>query len=193
MKRISMLLMAMVFVGSCAFAQTHEVKLPAKPSIVDLFLAAVAYDKCDDADYLQFAVEAVKGKPESFVKTIVDRPNGYLKVEIGSNEDGKVVESCYWKMNNGHQLLALRHVASCDEEDSLHFFEFDKEASTVKELPLPFNLGLGQGAKFDGMMYELPRTGKTIKGKTYSVTTSDGDPFHWDITWNGSKFVVKQH
>ena len=188
MKRFSMLLVALAFVSASAFAQTYKTKLSAAPTIVDLFLEAAKHDECG-ADYMEFILEAVKGKKLSYTKCVIDKKNGYLKVEKGSEEDGKEVQSCFWKMNNGKLLLAIAHVAQ-QEEYALHFFEYDKATRTLKAITRPFDFGLGD--KESDMRYELPRYGKSIKAETYDFSTSKGEPYRWTITWNGSSFVVKR-
>ncbi len=190
MKKLSLTIIALVLVCIGSFAQTYKVNLPAKPTIVDLFLAAAKYDKCDTELVKRYAANAVKNKNERGVtKRIIDIKNGYIRIDIGSNEDYRNVESCYWKMNNGNLLLAISHIENEENGTSLHFYEYNTANHTLKAIEKPFSLGLGNKAA--EVTYELPRYGKSIKAETYDLTTNNGEPYRWDITWNGNKFIVK--
>ena len=189
MKKLSLIIIALVFVCTGSLAQTYKVNLPATPTIVDLFLAAAKYDKCETELVRRYAANAVKAKKlERYTKRTIDTKNGYLKVTIGANEDYHCVESCYWKMNNGNLLLAICHL-EYQERGTLHFYEYNKANKTLKVVQKPFDLGLGNKAA--EVSYELPRYGKTIKAETYDLPSNSGEPYRWNITWNGSKFVVK--
>ncbi|MCQ2254662.1 MAG: hypothetical protein MJZ29_04130 [Bacteroidaceae bacterium] len=189
MKKLSLIIIALVFVCTGSSAQTYKVTLPATPTIVDLFLAAAKYDKCETELVRKYAANSVKAqKLDRNTKRIIDKKNGYLEVTIGSNEDYHAVESCYWKMNNGNLLIAITH-QEYQETTTLHFYEYNKASKTLKVVEKPFSLGLG--GKAAEVHYELPRYGKTIVAETYDLMTDNGNPYRWKITWNGSKFDVK--
>lgn len=190
MKKLSLIIIALVFVCAGSFAQTYKVSLPANPTIVDLFLAAAKYDKCETEFIREYAANAVKAKKlDRHTKRTIDTKNGYLEVTIGSNEDTHHAESCYWKMNNGNLLIAITH-QEYQETTTLHFYEYNKANKTLKVIAQkPFDLGLGNKAA--EVHYDLPRFGKTIKAETYDLPSNSGEPYRWNITWNGSKFVVK--
>ncbi len=189
MKKLSLIIVALVFVCTGSFAQTYKVNLPANPTITDLFLAAAKYDKCETELVRKYAANAVKAqKLDRNTKRTIDTKNGYLLVTIGSNEDYHAVESCYWKKNNGNLLIAYTH-QEYQETTTLHFFEYNKATKTLKAIEKPFSLNLGNKAA--EVSYDLPRTGKTIVAETYDLMTDSGNPYRWKITWNGSKFEVK--
>lgn len=189
MKKLSLIIIVLVFVCKGSFAQTYKVNIPANPTIVDLFLAAAKYDKCETELVKKYAANAVKAqKLDRYTKRTIDTKNGYLEVTIGANEDYHCVQSCYWKMNNGNLLIAITH-QEYQETTTLHFYEYSKANHTLKVIGKPFDLGLGNKAA--EVSYELPRYGKTIWAETYDLMTDTGKPYRWKITWNGSKFVVK--
>lgn len=189
MKKISLIIIALVCISATSFAQTYKTNLSANPSITDLFLTAAKYDNCE-TEVVKYAAEAVKiNKGRYITKRVVDKANGYIMVQMGNNEESRFVESCYWKMNNGKLLLAIGHLECQEMETTLHFYEFDKSTRTLKVVEKPFSLDLGNKAA--EVTYELPRYGKTIKAQTYSLLTKNNEPYRWDITWNGSRFVVK--
>lgn len=189
MKKLSLIIIALVFVCTGSFAQTYKVSLPANPTIVDLFLAAAKYDKCETEFVRKLAINVVKNNKVSGVtKRIIDKKNGYLEVTIGANEETHNVQSCYWKMNNGNLLIAISHF-EYQERGTLHFYEYSKANHTLMAIEKPFDLGLGNKAA--EVSYELPRYGKTIWAETYDLMTDNGNPYRWKITWNGSKFAVK--
>ncbi len=190
MKKLSLIIIALVFVCAGSFAQTYKVNLPATPTIVDLFLAAAKYDKCETELVRKYAANAVKAnKLDRHTKRTIDTKNGYLEVTIGANEDYHCVQSCYWKMNTGNLLIAITH-QEYQETTTLHFYEYNKANKTLKVIAQkPFNLGLGNKAA--EVHYDLPRSGKTIWAETYDLMTDTGNPYRWKITWNGSRFVVK--
>ena len=189
MKKLSLIIIALVFVCAGSFAQTYKVTLPANPTIVDLFLAAAKYDKCETDLVRKNAVNIVKASNVSRgTKRTIDKKNGYLFVTFGSNEETHEVESCYWKMNNGNLLIAICHF-EYQERGTLHFYEYSKANHTLRVIEKPFDLGLGNKAA--EVSYELPRYGKTIVAETYDLMTDNGNPYRWKITWNGSRFDVK--
>ena len=188
MKRITLLLSALAITGAAAFAQTYKTNLSATPGIVELFCAAAPHDACDIVS-MDLVADIVQGKQKpSYSSSTIDKKNGYVKVEIGENEDYKMVESCYWKMNNGNRLLAIAHVNSV-EPMGLHFYEFDPSTRTLTAVAQPFDLGI---ERTESLQYELPQHGKSIKVISYDYQTGNGEPFTWTATWNGSKFVVKR-
>lgn len=188
MKRFTLLLSALAITGAAAFAQTYKTNLSATPDIVDLFCAAAPHDACDIVA-MDFVADIVKGKEKpSYAHSTVDKKNGYIKVEIGENEDYKMVESCYWKMNNGNRLLAISHVNSA-EPMTLHFYEFNPKARTLKAIPQPFDLFLEYT---ESLQYELPQHGKSIKAISYDYLAGNGKPYSWSITWNGKSFDIKR-
>ncbi len=189
MKRVVFAFIVTMLLGTSAFAQTYKTNLPANPTIVDLFLEAAKHETSEDCMVVQFAAKAVKNTKLRVTERIIDKKNGYLMICLGRNEDSSTTESCYWRMNNGKLLLAVAHIANVEMSTTLHFYEYDKATKTLKAIKKPFSLGLGNKAA--EVTYDLPRYGKTIMAETYDLMSDNDEPYRWEITWNGSKFVVK--
>lgn len=167
--------------------KAQKVELPAKPTIKDLFLAAAA--EIDAQTYIiSNCAEAISGSGHDCEK-VIDIKNGYLSCKYGSNEETHFLESCYWKMNNGHILLAINFFEYQDTYEPI-FMEFNLAAGTVKAIKKPFTINTG--GKRAEFTYDLPRKGKTIQATTYSLLTSSSEPYRWGVTWNGSRFIVKR-
>lgn len=183
MKKLSLVIVALALslTSALAFSATP-------PTIVDLFLAAAKYEKCG-TDVIRYAANAVRtNSNRNVTERIIDKANGYIKIQFGAEEDTRTVESCYWKMNNGKLLLAVSHIECQEMTTNLHFYEYDKTTRKLSPIKQPFTLGLGNKAA--EVSYSLPRRGKTIKACTYDLLTTDNEPYRWEISWDGSAFVV---
>lgn len=118
----------------------------------------------------------------------IDVPNGYILAGWGagnaSEGDYRAVECCYWRMNNGHSLLAVNQLHAYPAL-SIRFYEYDPATHVLTPRP---DISPYEGIP-DGLFcrHMLPHLGKSIQ----MVETDN--IYHQEATqtWDGEKFVLK--
>lgn len=132
---------------------------------------------------------------QSIIK-IEDIKNGYLRLEGLWEGWAEVV---IFKKTNGKYIVGISEVGCgpiCGSEETFLAYENSKWSEiTAQVLPKISETQLKAAYKRHkiteedepGLVYELPRVGKTIKVRT------DGDKnlVIFELTWNGAKFILK--
>lgn len=148
------------------------------PNIIDLTntfvktfqkpLTNIVKEKIDNPDY----------QNEDIEEWMYDLKNGFLTCSL-INDSEYWMETCYWKMDNGHKLFAVSYIAPTQ---ALIFFDYDPKThrctpATQQIEPLKDCINQYYG--------RLPRIGKTI---TFYNHDNRSKPV-MKYTWNGTKFI----
>ena len=112
-------------------------------------------------------------------KPILDLKNDYIEVNPDSYPPQQVAIFRY----RGAELVATSTPDSVSDYNNFHLYRFGNgqlRDVTKKELPAP--------ARTDNYLYQLPRTGTTIR--VYQFDLSKQSRQHtFDLQWRGGKFV----
>ena len=157
-----------------------------KPNISDFL---IALSEISRSTFMMQAGAAVSNPAINELDILeIDIPNGYIlagnSAENHLHGDYRAMECCYWRMNNGHSLLAINHLMEYDAL-SLFFYEYDPETHVLTPRP--------QMSPYEGLpvnyscRHVLPRVGKSIQ------MVESGNLYHLMATqtWNGERFELK--
>lgn len=207
MKKI--LLLATLLLGASFLATAQEEEdwsIPVKfngqrPVITDFVSAFLAPDDLGESlggasdDWKDYQKGRPLPKDRSFT---VDVKNGYVRYDAEYHYEespvySKCIEFCYWNHSDGIHKVVAQNTTDFQEGkpfmgqySGVTFFLYDGK---TKKMDVVYAGDLGIEIDFpdntEVVVYNLPRTGKTLECVLYTSTGKVTQRF----TWDGSKFV----
>ena len=168
-------------------AELYPVKLNAKPSVKDLFKAALSFlFNPTIKAAATFILDGKQPDPELTATKVVDLPSGYLSFQSGGAPSSGI-EACIWRCNDSNTLLAINVLGESPDlqpTTALYLFRYYPDGGLMRldgesEKIFHYNSRVPQSVS-------LPRKGKDIKiinlNEAYEAESTE------ILKWTGNGF-----
>ena len=144
---------------------------------------------------MEYLMDNDECKKERWGYHVTDQPRmGYLRCSSMTQYDTSTT-CCYWKRQNGHQLVAVYmndDHENGDDQQLVAFYDYDPATDVLTPEPKLTEMVENLGKGYDDYEVNLPEKGKDIEVDAFTFSDDSAQEHQYFLIWNGQTFTVKK-